>query len=505
MRPKINPVLLIFLIMLPSFMELLDSSVSNVILPQLTATFSIDTSQSSWGITAFLVASAIILPISGWCADFLGRKLFMLISICVFGVGSMLSGAATTFEFYLIARIIQGVGGGGILPVAQAILLSEFSYSTRAKSLAMGIYSMGLVVAPACGPFVGGWLSENYDWRLVYYINLPILIVSIALVYLFLYDREKPLKDSKQKPAFDTVGLSFLMVGISSLQILLDQGQSKNWFESDFIITLTVLAVVCLGFTIFWELRSKDPILNLRLFKFPNFASSVVVLFILGFFIYGVNLILPLYMQDLLGYSPMTSGLVVSAATTVSLVAMPMASVLVGNTLYKKQLLLFGIAVFILSVYLMRTRFTLGMGMSSIIHYRMIFSVSIGFMMVPVMIMSVQNVPDKMLGQATGMLGLIRTIGGSVGLAIVQTVVARGEKVHTKYLAENISNFQQNFVDFSAKFAGIGDIEILKIAQDLVKQQAAYLSFLDSFSLLIGMGVVAILVSVFFIKGEKRV
>src|SRR5882724_5450056 len=338
-KPKTNPWLIAFVVSLAAFMEVLDTSIANVALPHIAGNMGASSDESTWVLTSYLVSNAIILPITGWLVLVLGRKRFFLICLVLFTVSSLLCGVAPSLAILLISRVIQGAGGGGLQPMAQAILADTFPPEKR--GLAFSIYGVTAVVAPSIGPTLGGWITDNYTWRWIFLMNLPVGLIALFLVIKYVEDppflRRVPLKES----TVDYVGFGFLAVGIAFLQIVLDKGQEDDWFGSHFIVTLSVISIVCLVCLVIWELRDKEPILDIRLFKNLNFATSCLMMFMVGAASFSTTVLMPQFLQSLLGYTAQSAGMVLSAAAIILLIELPLVGKLTGRFL-ARHLMAFG-------------------------------------------------------------------------------------------------------------------------------------------------------------------
>src|SRR6202035_2433122 len=320
-KPKTNPWLIAFVVSLAAFMEVLDTSIANVALPHIGGNLGASSDESTWVLTSYLVSNAIVLPITGWLVSVMGRKRFFLICISLFTVSSLFCGVAPTLPILLLSRVIQGAGGGGLQPMAQAILADTFPPEKR--GLAYSVYGITAVVAPSVGPTLGGWITDNYTWRWIFLMNLPVGILALFLVIKYVEDppflKRVTLKESK----VDYVGFGFLAIGIAFLQIVLDKGQEDDWFGSNFIVTLSIISVICLVGLVIWELHVKEPIVDVRLFKNVNFATSSLMMFMVGAASFSTTVLMPQFLQSLLGYTAQSAGMVLSAAAMILLIELP--------------------------------------------------------------------------------------------------------------------------------------------------------------------------------------
>src|SRR5277367_5253665 len=361
-KPKTNPWLIAFVVSLAAFMEVLDTSIANVALPHIAGNLGASSEESTWVLTSYLVSNAIVLPITGWLVSLLGRKRFFLICIALFTVSSLLCGIAPTLAILLISRVIQGAGGGGLQPMAQAILADTFPPAKR--GLAFSVYGVTAVVAPSIGPTLGGWITDNYTWRWIFLMNLPVGIVTLFLVLKYIEDppflKRLTLRESK----VDYVGFGFLAIGIAFLQIVLDKGQEDDWFGSHFIVTLSVISVICLVFLVIWELRVKEPILDIRLFGNLNFATASLMMFMVGAASFSTTVLMPQFLQSLMGYTAQSAGMVLSAAAVILLFELPLVGKLTGR-FQARYLMAFGWGVLTIAMFFSTRRIDLEISFAS--------------------------------------------------------------------------------------------------------------------------------------------
>ena len=473
----INPYLVALVVMLPTALEVLDTSIANVVLPYIAGDLGVSVEKSSWILTCYLVSNAIILPITGWLSHTLGRKRYFLLSIFVFTLSSLLCGMSTSLNQLLFFRILQGLGGGGLLPLSQAILLEHFP--NKKRSIGMGIYGMGVILAPIFGPMLGGWIADNYSWHWIFLINIPVGIVSIFLVYTFIQEKAGT---AKNKIKIDYIGLAILSLGIAALQILLDKGQNYDWFSSKFILALAVIATISLIFIIYWELKTPNPVIDLRMLKDRNFAISTVAMFAVGMSFYAVTEAIPLLLQTLMGYTAFLSGLVIAVAGTVVLFGMPTAGIL-SSKFNPKYIIIAGWMLTILALYSM-TRFNLQVNFGTIAEARSLMGLGTSLIFVPINAIAFMYIANDKIEYGTGLINLMRNIGGSVGISFVNTVVSRGSQVHQNYLVKNITPlnpaFNKTVNYFKAEF-NTTTTEAYQMVYLEIQQQAGMLSYLDAF------------------------
>ncbi|HEY0430700.1 MAG TPA: DHA2 family efflux MFS transporter permease subunit, partial [Pyrinomonadaceae bacterium] len=422
--PSFHPWLIAASVMLATFMEVLDTSVANVSLPHIAGSLSATTTESTWVLTSYLVSNAIILPTTNWLGHYFGRKRFLTVCIVIFALSSALCGAATSLGMLLLARVLQGAGGGALQPISQAVLLESFPPEKRGA--AMALYGLGIVVAPVIGPTLGGWITDNYSWRWIFYINVPIGILAVLMVHMFIED---PPFIKNQKPGrIDYTGFGLMALGLAALQIVLDKGQESDWFSSDFITWATVLAIVSLVIFVIWELRAKEPIVNLRVLANRNFAVGTALIAAMGVVLYGTIALVPLFLQTLLDYPALQSGLAVSPRGIGAVISMMIVGRLVGK-IDGRYLIMFGFLVLGVATYMLAD-VDLQISVSNIVWPQIISGLALGFVFVPLTVMATGTLTTEQIGSATGIFSLMRNLGGSFGIAGVTTMLARGAQVH---------------------------------------------------------------------------
>jgi DHA2 family multidrug resistance protein len=488
-KPKANPWLIAFVVSLAAFMEVLDTSIANVALPHIGGNLGASSDESTWVLTSYLVSNAIVLPITGWLVSLVGRKRFFLICISLFTVSSLLCGIAPSLAILLIARVIQGAGGGGLQPMAQAILADTFSPEKR--GLAFSIYGVTAVVAPSIGPTLGGWITDNYTWRWIFLMNLPVGLLALFLVIKYVEDppflKRLTLKESK----VDYVGFGFLAIGIAFLQIVLDKGQEDDWFGSHFIVTLSVISIVCLVFLVIWELRVKEPILDIRLFGNLNFATASVMMFMVGAASFSTTVLVPQFLQSLLGYTAQSAGMVLSAAAIILLIELPLVGQLAGR-IQARYLIAFGWAMLTIAMFYSTHRIDLQISFASATWLRIAQYVPIGFIFIPATMVAYLGLPQEKSNAVAGLINFVRNIGSSVGTSAVTTVLARRAQVHQVMLASHTSSGDPGFRDSAAALAdrlgqsGVGhpDMQALTRLYNTMGNQASTLSYIDTFWML---------------------
>jgi len=480
----INPWLIAVSVMLATFMEVLDTAVANVSLPHIAGSLSATPEEATWVLTSYLVSNAIVLPMTAWLGSRFGRKRFLMTCIVVFTLASALCGAATTLGMLVLARILQGAGGGALQPIAQAVLMESFPPARRGA--AMAAFSMGVIVAPILGPTLGGWITDNWSWRWVFYINVPVGIAAVVLGWLFLPE------STTERPAVrrvDVPGLALLVIGVAALQFVLDRGQREDWFASSLIVWLSVVAVVALVVLVVHELRTDEPVVDLRVLRHPTFAVATAAMFVISIAFYGIMVLSPLFTQILMGYTAMLAGLVLAPGGAATLVTMPIAGALMNRT-DPRWMIATGCALNAYAMYLMAT-LTLEASYWNIMLPRFIQGLGIGLTFVPLSTVALIAVPMRELGHASGLFNFIRTAGGSVGIALVATLLQRGSQVHQARLAAHMSLYDPDVWDryqtlvttFAARGADPATAEQQAWANlyGLVQREALTLSFIDNF------------------------
>src|ERR1700734_3102684 len=391
-KPKANPWLIAFVVSLAAFMEVLDTSIANVALPHIAGNLGASSEESTWVLTSYLVSNAIVLPITGWLVSLMGRKRFFLICITLFTVSSLLCGIAPTLAILLISRVIQGAGGGGLQPMAQAILADTFPPEKR--GLAFSVYGVTAVVAPSIGPTLGGWITDNYTWRWIFLMNLPVGLLALFLVIKYVEDPPFLKRMTLKESTVDYVGFGFLAIGIAFLQIVLDKGQEDDWFGPNFILTLSVISVVCLVFLVIWELRVKNPIIDIRLFKHLNFATSCLMMFMVGAASFSTTVLMPQFLQSLMGYTAQSAGMVLSAAAVLLLIELPLVGQLAGR-IQARYLIALGWAVLTIAMFFSPRRIDLEISFASATWLRIAQYVPIGFIFIPATMVAYLGFPQE--------------------------------------------------------------------------------------------------------------
>jgi DHA2 family multidrug resistance protein len=490
-RPKYNPWLIAVVVALAAFMEVLDTSIANVALPYMAGNLGASNDQSTWVLTSYLVSNAIILPISGWLAGALGRKRFFMACLTVFTVSSLLCGVAPSLGFLLLFRVLQGAGGGGLQPMAQAILADTFPPHQR--GLAFALYGITAIMAPTIGPTLGGWITFNYSWRWIFFINLPVGLATWFLVRRFVED---PPYLSRLKAAgvkLDYIGIALLTLGIGALQVLLDKGQEDDWFGSRFITTLIVVAAVCLISLVIWEWYHKAPIIDVRMFKSFNFASASLMMFILGIMLFSSLVLMPQFLQTLVGYTSELAGLALSAGGLVLLFEMPIMGQLTTK-FQARYLIAFGWLALSIAMFYSTKRIDLRISLNAAVWLRIAQVVGLGFLFVPITLVAYIGISPEKNNAVAGIVNFMRNMGSSVGTSLVTTLIARRSQFHQARLVQNVRVDNPNFLNSANGLtqylanSGVGKHEApmqayARIYRSL-QAQAASLAYIDTFMVL---------------------
>ena len=481
-HPDVSPWIIAVTVMLATFMEVLDTSVANVSLPHIAGSLSASNEEATWVLTSYLVSNAIVLPLSGWFSALMGRKRFYMSCVALFTASSLMCGLAPSLGSLVFFRVLQGAGGGALQPVSQAILVESFP---RTKTgMAMAVYGMGVVVAPILGPTLGGWITDNYSWRWIFLINIPVGVLSLTMTGALITD--SPYSQKKKGGLhIDYMGLGLLSVGLGCLQVVLDKGEQEDWFGSRWITWMTVAAVFALLAVIIWELRLKEPLVDLRLLKNRNFALATTTMFFLGFVLYASTMLLPLFLQTLMGYDAMLSGLVLSPGGLVVLCAMPLVGRLIGKY-QARWLLMFGLVMTSISLVQM-ARFNLNIDFRTAVWARCVQGAGLAFLFVPLNTLAFSFIPKSKVNSATGLINLARNMGGSFGIAGVVTLLSRRMQFHRARLVEHLTPFDTAYritmsgIQQTLEAVKGGAAHAYGMLNGLVNRQAAMLSYVDCF------------------------
>ncbi len=490
-RPKFNPWLIAVVVAMAAFMEVLDTSIANVALPYMAGSLGASNDQSTWVLTSYLVSNAIILPISGWLAGALGRKRFFMGCLIIFTASSLACGFAPSLGFLLLFRVLQGAGGGGLQPMAQAILADTFPPHQR--GLAFALYGITAIMAPTIGPTLGGWITFNYSWRWIFFINLPVGLLTWFLVRRFVEDPPYLGRLKAAGVKLDYIGIALLTLGVGSLQVLLDKGQEDDWFGSHFITTLVVVAAVCLLGLIVWEWFHKTPIIDVSMFKSFNFASANLMMFTLGILLFSSLVLMPQFLQTLLGYTSELAGLALSAGGLILLFEMPIMGQLTTK-FQARYLIAFGWLALSIAMFYSTKRIDLQISFTSAVLLRITQVIGLGFLFVPITLVAYIGISPDKNNSVAGIVNFMRNMGSSVGTSVVTTLIARRAQFHQARLTgaarPDNPNFQnavngltQNLVHSGLDAHTARAQAVARIYQSLLGQ-AGSLAYIDTFMVL---------------------
>jgi DHA2 family multidrug resistance protein len=477
-----NPWLIAVVVSIATFMEVLDTTIANVALRHIAGSLAADQDESTWILTSYLVSNAIVLPVSGWLANVLGRKRFYMGCVALFTLASLMCALSTSLTMMLIARIIQGIGGGGMAPAEQSMFADTFPPEKRAQAFAL--YGLTVVSAPAIGPVLGGWLTDNLSWHWVFLINIPVGMLSLFLVQWLVVEPRILEDERKARLAkglnIDLLGLSLVVIGFGALQIFLDRYEQDDGFGSNFIVSLAVLATVCLVTLVVWELIHPNPVVNIRLLGYRSFAISCGLMFLIGFLLISTTQLLPQMTQSLMGYDATTAGMTLAVGGIATLILMPTAGILTGRVIQPKWLLLMATVGMGLAM-LYATRLDLDVSFWTISTTRITQVIWLPFLFIPISAVSYVGLPPNVNNEASALFNLMRNLGGSVGVSFVTSMLEERTQFHHARLAEHITAYN-----------GYGWGVPLAPVNSMVQAQAAVMSYLDIFWLL---GIVALVVS----------
>ncbi|HSB33556.1 MAG TPA: DHA2 family efflux MFS transporter permease subunit [Nitrospirota bacterium] len=490
-----------FTVMLPTLIEIIDTSIVNVSLDHIRGSLSAGYDEATWTITAYLVSNAIVIPMAGWLARLIGRKNYQIASIALFTFSSFMCGSSWSLGSLVFFRVLQGIGGGGLVPISQSILLESFPREKHGQ--AMAIFGLGAMLGPIVGPLLGGWITDSLSWRWIFYINIPIGIIAIIMNILVIND---PPYMKRQKMRIDYWGLLFLSVGLGALQFLLDKGESEDWFESRLIITVGVVSAVSLVLLVINEYYSEHPIVNLKLFKDRTFTSGATVMFFVFLNLFGSIVLLPIFLQMMMGYTSFYAGLVLGPGGIATMFAMPIVGKFIGRV-NPKRFLILGITVCALSTFMM-SRFNLTTDFWTFVWPRVLLGFGMGMTFIPLTTLTLSHIPKERMTEATSLYNLLRNLGGSVGIAFTTTILSRRAQIHQTRLVEHLSPFDPAYSTYRDKIASFLAAKGLPATgadgmmyRELIRQSTT-LAFTDAF-LIICLLILSVLPLVFIMQWQK--
>jgi len=491
-KPIANPWLIAATVALAAFMEVLDTSIANVALPHIAGNLGASTDQGTWVLTSYLVANAIILPVGGWASSVIGRRNFFMLCIIIFTVASFLCGIAPSLPILLICRVFQGIGGGGLQPMAQAIMADSFEEKKRGQAFAL--YGLVAVLAPSIGPTLGGWITDNFSWRWIFYINIPVGILAFILTSRLVQDPPWIKADRKNLLKLDYIGLGFLTIAMGGLQIALDKGEENDWFASGFIRTFAILFIVGMAGLIWWELRTKAPLMNLRLFKFKNFAICCFLMMLVGGVLNAATVLQPQFLQQLLGYTATNAGMALTAGGVALVIVMPAAGILTGK-FAARNLAAVGFAFFAIAYFYVSTHITLDMSFFEASFLRVLQMVPIPFCFIAITNAAYVGLPREASNQVSGLINFVRNVGGSIFIAVTGALVTNRSLFHQARLVDYMQPGHQPYVgavNSMGNFLG-GGAQGSQMAQATIyqqlNQQAAALGYMDVYRMLCWMSI----------------
>jgi DHA2 family multidrug resistance protein len=480
-KPGVNPWLVAVTISMATFMEVLDTSIANVSLPHIAGSLGAGQDESTWVLTSYLVANAIIIPISGWLSTIVGRKAFYMTCVALFTVSSFLCGIAPSLGFLLLFRVLQGAGGGGLAPSEQAMLADTFPGKYFGQAFA--IYGVAVVVAPILGPTLGGYITDNYSWRWIFYINIPVGILSLFLTYHLVQDSPAAVEHTRRERAkgikVDYTGFAFTAVAFGALQVVLDKGQEDDWFGSPFIVGFTIVTVLALAGMIIWETMGTDhPIVDLPLLKNVNLSTSMVLQFIVGFILNSTTVLIPLFVQQMLGYTATDAGFILMPGGFALMVMMPVAGNLV-NKVQPKYLMAVGLTMTAASMWWL-TKFDTEIAFHNLVYVRILQCIGLPLFFIPLNTIAYSNLPAGKSNSASSMMNLMRNLGGGIGISLAATLLTRRGQMHQDRLASRVTRTNQALMTHLNTTGGLTRRSIVGF-YGVVQQQATMLSYLDVF------------------------
>ena len=502
-KPGVNPWLVAVVLSLATFMEVLDTSIANVALPHIAGSLGAGQDESTWVLTSYLVANAIIIPISGWLASVIGRKAFYMTCVALFTVSSFLCGIAPSLPLLLLFRVMQGAGGGGLAPSEQSMLADTFPGKYFGQAFA--IYGVAVVAAPAIGPALGGWITDNFTWRWIFFMNVPVGILSLFLTSALVQEPPESVERTKRERArgirVDYVGFAFVALTFGALQVVLDKGQEDDWFGSGFIIGFGIAALLGLVGLIYWETQVvDDPIVDIPLMANRNLSTSMVLQFIVGFILNSTTVLIPLFVQQMLGYNATSAGLVLMPGGLALMFTMPIAGALV-NKVQPKYLMAFGLLLTAASMFWL-TAIDTQVSFRILVMIRVLQAVGLPLFFLPLNTIAYGNLPPGKNNSASSLMNLMRNLGGGIGISIAATLLTRRGQMHQERLSSNVTRGFTPFVNYMNQTGGFTRRNIVAF-YGVVQQQATMESYLDVFKIF-GVGVLFVVALVLLLRKTKR-
>jgi DHA2 family multidrug resistance protein len=499
----VNPWLVALVVSMATFMEVLDTSIANVSLSHIAGNLGAGADEATWVLTSYLVANAIIIPISGWLSDVVGRKRFYMSCVALFTISSLLCGFAPSLSLLLLFRVFQGAGGGGLAPSEQSILADTFP--PEQFGMAFAIYGIAVVAAPAIGPVLGGWITDNFSWRWIFFINIPVGLLSLFLTYHLVQDPPAAVEKSRRAREHgirvDYIGFAFVVLGFGALQVVLDKGQEDDWLSSNFICIFAVLSVIGILGLIFWEtMVVDDPIVDLPLLVNRGLSASMVLQFIVGFILNATTVLIPEFVQRLLGYNATHAGLVLMPGGLALMFMMPIAGQLVGKV-QPKYLMAVGLSITAFSMFYL-TGFDTQVDFNHLAWLRAVQCIGLPLFFIPLNTIAYSNLPPGKNNHASAMMNLMRNLGGGIGISLASTLLVRRGQLHQERLASTATRYSPPFVHYMNSIGGFTTKNIVGFYQS-VQLQATMLSFLDVFEIF-GWGCIVVIILVLMLKPVKK-
>jgi DHA2 family multidrug resistance protein len=485
--PLLNPWVVAMTVTLATFMEVLDSSIANVALPHIAGTLGASPEESTWVITSYLVASAVVLPMSGWLSNLVGRKRFYMTCVAIFTVSSFLCAMAPSLPMLILFRVLQGAGGGGLQPTEQAILADTFSAKQRGMGFAM--YGVAILVAPAIGPTLGGWITDNYSWHWIFLINVPIGILSVFLTRRIVHDPAYLRNMPKSNLRVDYAGIGLIVVGVGFLQYVLDKGQENDWFSSKAMVVSLLIAIAALALLVVRELTHENPIMDLRLLSKRNFATAVTFSFVLGMVLNGSTVLLPQFLQNDLGYTAQQAGMALSPGAIMLIFMMPIAGIL-ASRFDPRVIIAAGFALTSFGLFHV-TSIHYGVSFGTMVSYRVIQVIGIPLVFIPISTLNYVGVPRNKYNQVSGISNFVRNLGGGIGISLLNNFIARQGQIHrttltahtnhaNPFFERQLQGMMQNFIAMGASRAEASHRALAQLSAQ-VDLQSSVLSFANSF------------------------